>query len=253
MSLAPALRLGHEIQIRTLESQNDFQQAEKVQQETWHYSDRDVVPASIFSVAHNFGGQSLGAFDGKRMVGFALSFGSVERGHAHFHSHMVAVVPEYQNRGLGKSIKLAQRQDALSRGIDQIVWTFDPLQTRNAHFNISLLGGIGKAYLPNLYGHTSSPLHGGIPTDRLVVEWNLSSSHVLAALKGQALTRTPDAIDVELPVSAGDPNTPIQERLASQTKLRADLLSLFQDGFAVTGFSLHANKSTYTLQKLRAL
>ncbi len=252
MSL-PALRLSSEIQIRPLESQHDFQQAAKVQQETWHYSDHDIVPASIFSVAHNFGGQALGAFDGKRMVGFALSFGSVGQGHAHFHSHMVALVPEYQNRGLGKSIKLAQREDALSHGIDQIIWTFDPLQIRNAHFNISVLGGVGKAYLPNLYGHTSSPLHGGIPTDRLVVEWNLASPRVLAALQGKPLTSTSDAIHVGIPVSAEDPNTAIEERLASQTRLRNDLLSLFQDGFEITGFIRQANNATYTLQKIRAL
>jgi predicted GNAT superfamily acetyltransferase len=252
MSL-PALRLGSEIQIRPLESQHDFQQAEKVQQETWRYSDHDIVPASIFSVAHNFGGQALGAFDGKRMVGFALSFGSVGLGHAHFHSHMVAVVPEYQNRGLGKSIKFAQRQDALSRGIDQIVWTFDPLQIRNAHFNISLLGGVGKAYLPNLYGHTSSPLHGGIPTDRLVVEWNLASPRVLAALRGKPPLSTSDAIHIGIPAFAGDPKTAIEERLASQTRLRNDLLSLFQDDFAITGFIRQANSATYTLQKVTAL
>jgi predicted GNAT superfamily acetyltransferase len=253
MLLAPISRLDKEIQIRTLESQTDFQQAEIVQQETWRFRDRDIVPSSIFSVAHHFGGQALGAFDRDRMVGFALSLGSVEQGHGHFHSHMVAVVPEYQNRGIGKSIKLAQREDALARGIGQIVWTFDPLQIRNAHFNFSLLGGIGTTYLPNLYGYTSSPLHGGIPTDRLVVEWNLESPHVLTALMGRSQERPRNAIDVSIPIASEERNTPSEVQLATQASLRESLLCLFQKGYAVTGFSRSAHSATYVLQELRAI
>ncbi len=169
------------IQMRALEDSNDFQKAEQVQLETWGFSARDGVPAAIFAVARNFGGQSLGAFDGACLVGSALSFGAVGTEHPHFHSHMVAVLPEYQSRGLGRLIKLAQREDALHRGVDQIVWTFDPLQVRNAYFNLAKLGSVGVRYVPNLYGKTSSPLHGGIPTDRLVVEWNLQSLRSLCA------------------------------------------------------------------------
>jgi predicted GNAT superfamily acetyltransferase len=96
MAWATAPKANSDIQIRLLEDQKDFHNAENVQQETWQYQDRDIVPASIFSVALHFGGQALGAFDGDRMVGFALSLGSAKQGHGHFHSHMVAVVPGYQ-------------------------------------------------------------------------------------------------------------------------------------------------------------
>ena len=239
----------HKIHIRSLQGQEDFLQAEEVQCRTWGYSDRDVVPASIFSVARNFGGQALGAFDGKKMVGFALTFGALEDGHAHFHSHMVAVVPEYQNRGLGRLIKLAQREDALSRGVKQIAWTYDPLQVRNAHLNISILGGIGAKYLPNLYGQTSSPLHGGIPTDRLVIEWNLDSERVLRALSGEELLPASDAFRVEFPVAAGGSAMPIEDRLAVQGGLRERLLTLFEDGFAITGFRRGTEIATYILEK----
>lgn len=104
-----------DFQMRALESARDFQTAEEIQLETWGCGERDVVSASIFSVARNFGGQSLGAMDGKRIVGFVLSFGAIEDGHACFHSHMVGVAHDYKNRGLGRRIKLAQREDALSR------------------------------------------------------------------------------------------------------------------------------------------
>jgi predicted GNAT superfamily acetyltransferase len=249
MSSALASRLSQEIVIRPMNGLEDFQKAEQVQREAWGYSDVDVVPSSIFSVARNFGGQALGALDGERMVGFALSFGAVDGGHAHFHSHMVAVIPEYQNRGLGRLIKLAQREDALGRGIDQIVWTFDPLQIRNAYFNFARLGAVSRSYIPNLYGTTSSPLHGGIPTDRLVAEWNLNSLHVERAMSGVPRSRSDDAIAVEIPPGSSD--VPIELRLAGQTRLRSELMKLLHDGYAVTGFEGNQKAASYILEKYK--
>jgi predicted GNAT superfamily acetyltransferase len=160
---------------------------------------------------------------------------------------MVAVVPSYQNRGVGRLIKLAQREDALSRGIDQIVWTFDPLQLRNAYFNFVRLGGVGVRYIPNLYGTTSSPLHGGIPTDRVVIEWNLSSPQVERALNDATRQRSAHAVYVEIPPSASD--VPIETRLAGQTKLRNELTQLINEGFAITGFEGNEKVASYILEK----
>jgi predicted GNAT superfamily acetyltransferase len=247
MSSALASRPAQQISIRPLDGPEDFQKAEQVQREAWGYKDIDVTPSAIFSVARNFGGQALGAFDGARMVGFALSFGAVGGEHVHFHSHMVAVVPSYQNRGVGRLIKLAQREDALSRGIDQIVWTFDPLQLRNAYFNFVRLGGVGVRYIPNLYGTTSSPLHGGIPTDRVVIEWNLSSPQVERALNDATRQRSAHAVYVEIPPSASD--VPIETRLAGQTKLRNELTQLINEGFAITGFEGNEKVASYILEK----
>jgi len=246
MSSTLAFRPVQELQIRALEDPEDFQKAEQVQLEAWGYSERDVVPSAIFSVARNFGGQALGALDGERMVAFALSFGALEHGHAHLHSHMVGVVPEYQNRGLGRLIKLAQREDALGRGIDQIQWTFDPLQTRNAYFNIARLGGLGVRYLPNLYGMTSSPLHGGIPTDRLVIEWNLESPRVQSILSGDQHKPNPDAVAVDIPSISDDIS--LAERLAGQTRLRERLMGLLSDGYAITGFTRTGDRAAYILE-----
>ena len=248
MSPAFTSRPVQELSIRPMDGPEDFQQAEQVQREAWSFHDLDIVPAAIFSVARNFGGQALGALDGERMVGFALSFGAADAGHAHFHSHMVAVVPEYQNRGLGRLIKLAQREDALRRGVEQIVWTFDPLKTMNAYFNIVRLGGVGVQYLPNLYGTTSSPLHGGIPTDRLLIEWNLKSARVELALSGVPRKRVPAAAAVEIPSVSSD--VPRGLRLAWQMRLRKELMDLMRDGYAITGFEGTEHGAKYILEKL---
>jgi predicted GNAT superfamily acetyltransferase len=250
MSPAIVTRGVQDLSIRKLDGPEDFQRAEQVQREAWGYNDIDVVPAAIFSVARNFGGQALGALDGERMVGFALSFGVVDGGHPHLHSHMVGVVPDYQNRGLGRLIKLAQREDALSRGIDQIAWTFDPLQVRNAYFNIARLGGVGVRFLPNLYGMTSSPLHGGMPTDRLLIEWNLTNPNVDLALDGTPRKPSADAVEVAIPAASSD--VPIGVRLAGQTRLREELISLFDKGYVITGFERKGDAAVYVMEPDRS-
>src|SRR5580692_12267528 len=126
----------------------------------------------MFVVATKIGGQLLGAFDGDRMVAFCVAIpGLKQGGKVYLHSHMLGVLPEYRNAGVGRQLKLRQRDDALARGIDLIEWTFDPLDLKNAWFNIERLGVVVRRYLRNQYGVSSSALHGGLPTDRLVAEW----------------------------------------------------------------------------------
>ena len=157
-----------------------------LQREIWGEKDIEVEPATMFVVATETGGQVLGAFDGERLVGYTLAVVGYANGTVFLHSHMTGVLAEYRDRGVGRALKLFQREDALGRGIRLIVWTFDPLEIRNAHFNLNRLGAIARKYLPNLYGLTTSPLHLGLPTDRLWVEWQLDSERVVAALSGLA-------------------------------------------------------------------
>src|SRR5260221_5793559 len=112
---------------------------------------------------------------------------------------MVGVLPGYQNRGVGRLLKLAQRDEALARGINLIEWTFDPLQLRNAHFNLMRLGAVVRRYIPNFYGRTSSPLHGGLPTDRLVAEWWLRSARVQDLLGGKIPKAGSDRVRIGIP------------------------------------------------------
>jgi predicted GNAT superfamily acetyltransferase len=118
------------------------------------------------------GGQVFGAFDGEKLVGFLLAIPGIRPdGRVYLHSHMMGVLPEYRNAGIGRQLKMRQREDAIARGIDLIEWTFDPMQLKNAWFNIEGLGAIARRYVRNQYGVSSSALQGGLPTDRLVAEW----------------------------------------------------------------------------------
>jgi predicted GNAT superfamily acetyltransferase len=164
--------------IREAESEAEYHAVEDLQKEVWGFSDLDIVPAATLIATRWAGGLVLGAFDGDRMIGFAHAFPAYEKGRASIHSHMLAVKSECRNAQAGFHLKLAQRDFALGKGLDEITWTFDPLQSLNAHFNFAKLGVVSGRYIVNFYGEsTSSPLHQGFGTDRLWVRWLLASDH----------------------------------------------------------------------------
>src|SRR6202046_2461332 len=164
--------------LRRCHAIEDFRACVALQKEVWDFSDAELVPLRMFVVADKVGGQVMGAFDGDVMVGFALSVPGTRTGHVYLHSHMLAVRQSHRNGGLGRRLKLMQREDALERGIELIEWTFDPLEIKNAYLNIEKLGAIARRYNINQYGITSSPLQGGLPSDRLIAEWWLKSKRV---------------------------------------------------------------------------
>jgi predicted GNAT superfamily acetyltransferase len=139
----------------------------------------------MFLLASRIGGQVMGAFAGGTMAGFAMALPGYRHGHPYLHSHMVGVLPEFRNLGLGRKLKLAQREDALARGFELMEWTFDPLEIKNAHLNIARLGAIIRRYKRNFYGPSSSPLQGGLPTDRVYAEWWLRSRRVCSVLASE--------------------------------------------------------------------
>lgn len=158
--------------IRELHSQPELREAVALQKTIWGWDDADLLPFRMYVVATKIGGQLLGAFDGGRMIGFCLAIpGLKQNNKVYLHSHMMGVLPDYRNRGVGRQLKMQQRTDALARGIDLIEWTFDPLDMKNAYFNVERLGAIVRRYVRNQYGISSSALHGGLPTDRCVAEW----------------------------------------------------------------------------------
>ena len=158
--------------IRELSAEPELRAAVALQKTIWGFEDADLLPFRMFVVATKIGGQLLGAFEGGRMVGFCVAIPGVKpNNQVYLHSHMMGVLPEYQNQGIGRALKVRQKDDALSRGIDLIEWTFDPLDMKNAYFNIELLGVMVRRYVRNQYGVSSSMLHGGLPTDRCVAEW----------------------------------------------------------------------------------
>ena len=175
--------LGSNVVVRRCEGMDELQAAFAMQKEVWGFSDSDMIPMRLFVVALKIGGQVLGAFDGDRLVGFALGIPGMRNRYPYMHSHMLAVRDAYRNSGVGRRLKLFQREDALSRGVELIEWTFDPLEIKNAFLNLEKLGAIARRYNINQYGSTSSPLHGGLPTDRLTAEWWLKSRRVMTLLE----------------------------------------------------------------------
>jgi predicted GNAT superfamily acetyltransferase len=170
--------------IRRLSGQAEYRAVEQIQKEAWGFDDLDVVPMTQLIAAEHAGGILLGAFEQDLMVGFVYGFPAHESGRLSIHSHMLAVRPAWRNLQVGFYLKLAQREEALSMGISEITWTFDPLQSLNAHLNFSKLGVTSRRYIVNFYGEqTSSPLHQGFGTDRLWVNWKLSSQRVTERIK----------------------------------------------------------------------
>ena len=209
------------------------------------------MPRRLFAVASKIGGQVLGAFDDGKMVAFCLCIpGLKPGGYSYLHSHMLGVLPAYRNTGLGRRMKLAQRESAMETGIALIEWTFDPLELKNAFFNIERLGAIVRRYVRNQYGTTSSHLHGGLPTDRLVPEWWIDSPWVERVVGGEA--REEITVEQRITVPAGiaairkdDPGRAkeIQANLARQFE------ECFDVGLAVIGFERTEEFGTYLLGK----
>jgi predicted GNAT superfamily acetyltransferase len=226
------------IQIQPLTSMEHFERCVALQVEVWGYNDGDVIPRRVFVVAQRIGGQVIGAFDGDTLIGFAMSLPGYRDGKPYLHSHMLAVLPQYRNLGVGRRLKLAQRDDAIVRGFHLMEWTFDPLEIRNAHLNIARLGVIVRRYQPDFYGPSSSPLQGGLPTDRLYAEWWLRSERVAGILRGEA--QPIEIIErVTVPHTIYQWKQDAQQRsqaLAVQSNNREALESAFRRGLAVVGY-----------------
>lgn len=228
-----------EIRVESLTEFEQFDRCAALQETVWGSGDGDVVSRRIFTVVSHIGGQVLGAFDRHMLVGFAFALPGYRDGMAYLHSHILAVLPDYRNAGIGRRLKLAQRDAAIARGFDLMEWTFDPLEIKNAHLNIARLGVVVRRYHPNLYGFSSSPLQGGLPTDRLYAEWWLRSSRVVGHLRGEVLPAQVIEQRIAVPhdVSAWKQH-PQQRNLAEavQSGNREAFASAFQHGLAVVGY-----------------
>ena len=184
---------GRHFHIREARSEEEFHAIEDLQRAAWQFSDLDVVPFAILIASQWAGGVVLVAFEGETIIGFAYGFPGYERGRVSIHSHMLAVKPEVRNFQAGFYLKLAQREWALEKGLNEITWTFDPLQSLNAHLNFAKLGVVSDLYIVNFYGEaSSSPLHQGFGTDRLWVRWPLDSERVKQRINKEQRPSPPD-------------------------------------------------------------
>jgi predicted GNAT superfamily acetyltransferase len=256
----------------------EFGSCFEIQRAVWGSADADLVPMPLFVVAAETGGQVLGAFAGDRMVGFTAAlagmhgktkFGATSAPYREprrlkpfLHSHMTAVLDGWRDRGVGRSLKLFQRNDALARGIDLIEWTFDPLQIKNAYFNLVGLGAIARRFVANMYGAMSSPLQGGLPTDRLIAEWHLGSARVRRAVAQRpvpAAKREPAAargrarggkrVRIRVPAElAAVRQTHPDEALRMQAELRQEFEYWLRRGYAATGMKVAGLGGEYLLE-----
>jgi predicted GNAT superfamily acetyltransferase len=230
----------------------------QLQIETWGYDENDAIPRKTFLLAQSIGGQVIGAFDSDvkddagagadgALVGFAMSLPGLKnlegQPYCYLHSHMLAVRPSHRNRGLGAQLKWHQRGEALARGIRHMEWTFDPLEIKNAFLNIHRLGAVAREYRVNFYGVSSSRLQAGLPTDRLLAEWELDSPRVealfarrLAVVRGiEERILVPASID-QWKASEATRGRALAVQLENQQKFQ----QAFTQGLAVLDFSRDA-------------
>ena len=227
------------IVIRQCHGLDEMRACVALQKEVWNFSDADLIPLRLFVVAEKIGGQVIGAFDGPALVSFALAIPGARGGHSYLHSQMLAVRPQYRNTGLGRRMKLFQREDALLRGFELMEWTFDPLEIKNSYLNLEKLGAIARRYNVDQYGITSSPLQGGLPSDRLIAEWWLKSRRVQTLLESGSLPAFETVTTISVPSQIYDwkanPETRARAKQVQDCN-REDFLNAFSQGLALLGF-----------------
>lgn len=239
------------IAVRALHEPLEMDEAVELQRQIWGFEDVDLLPARLFVVATKIGGQVFGAYDGAQMVGYCLAIpGLKSGGRFYLHSHMLGVLDTYRDRGVGKSLKLAQRDDALARGVDLMEWTFDPLQIKNAFFNMERLGCVVRRFVRNQYGITSSKFDQGMPTDRCTAEWWLNHPRVVATLAGTPPPKPAIERRIEVPLAMPDWRRDDPKRARdAQARISDAFEEYFQLGLSVVGVERGEQSGAYLLGK----
>ena len=240
------------VTIRPIEDVAEMRAVEDLQKEVWGIPDLEVVPLTQLVAAREAGGTLIGAFDAETLVGFVYGFPSFEYGQAAHHSHMLAVKTAYRNHDLGRRLKLAQREHVLAQGIAVMTWTFDPLQSLNAHFNFNKLGVVADRYLPDFYGAEASSFLHQTGTDRLWVSWWLGSERVKKTIGGERAPESfgQDDVSIEIP---GDINLLQRQETRTALQWREETRRAFTDvirgGYKVVGFTREKEIGRYLLRR----
>jgi len=230
--------------IRECDHLEEMRACVELQKEVWNFSDIELIPLRLFVVASKIGGQVIGAFDGDELVSFALAIPGSRGSRSYLHSQMLAVRSQYRNGGLGRRMKLFQRERALAHGFELMEWTFDPLEIKNSYLNIQKLGAITRRYSVNQYGLTTSPLQGGLPTDRLIAEWWLKSGRVMTLLDKGSLPPSLSELSITVPAEIYEWKASPDHRVRAkdvQDCNRAEFQAAFARGLAVLGYQRDAH------------
>ena len=262
----PARSEGAGITIRPVETRAEYEACVELQRETWGRSFSDIVPVSMMGVAVKMGGICLGAFaSGGAMLGFVFGVTGPRDGELAHWSHMLAVRGEARNAGIGRHLKLAQREAVSEMGVDTVYWTFDPLVARNAHFNLNRLGATVADFVPDMYGASDSDLHR-LGTDRFVARWSLQggaegevspsgglAGSALPCMGGPGCNGTlpsgADMIEVPVPLDIdGLVAESLEEALAWRRGNNAAMSRLFSEGYEIVEFAVGEEYGRYILE-----
>lgn len=241
-----------ETTIRECTTIEEFDVCLSLQREAFGLPDLELSPRRHLIVSRQAGGWTLGAFVAERMVGFVHHLAAVRGNEIFGYSHMMAVAKDYQNKGVGARLKWAQRERALSEGRKLIKWTWDPMQARNAHFNLNRLGVTVDTYEENYYGIDYSADSAikerlGLPSDRLFATWNLDSDRVRALATGAAApVEAKTVMTIAIPAQWGALVKSDPERaLAEQARVREEFKKAFDQELICAGFERGDNQSKY--------
>ena len=251
--------------VRELRTPAEFFETTHVSKAAWGFAERSLSPASDLVAATHAGGLTAGAFAGKEMLGFVHGIPRTNLSEPCQHSHLLAVRPEAQGRGLGAKLKLFQRAWCLERGIRLVTWTYDPFLLKNAKLNVGRLRATVRSLLPDFYGHMGG-IYGGLPTDRFEARWRLDDPLVESAARGEwsppdstadvpVVTRPgtiPPAPRVLLPFLADAPRvyrTDPKRSLAARKRFRRLAQALFAKGYAVTDVAVRDGEPAYVLDR----
>jgi len=228
--------------IRDIEGLAEMREVEQLQREIWGVADLDIYPTLALKPQQEVGAILIGAFAEGRMVAFVFGFPGILDGETIIHSDMLGVLPAYRSHNLGYLLKCAQREAAIARGVKRITWTFDPLQSRNAHLNFAKLGVIADRYYVDYYGTTSSFLHR-YGTDRLWVTWLLESERVEARLRQEPVTEVSGDVVIEIPTEI------TSDHEHWRLKTREAFTSALEKGYVVEEFYVSAGVGRYVLNR----
>jgi predicted GNAT superfamily acetyltransferase len=236
-----------EIIIRECLSIDDFQQCIELERLVWNDDDIDIMPIRLYMISKNCNAPTFGAFTSSgRLIGFVHTSLALLDKNIVYHSHLAGVIEELRHKDIGYQLKLAQRQHAIAAGVPMIFWSFDPLQSRNAHFNINKLGAIIRTYKINYYGEgVSSVFDSHLPSDRVIAQWWIGSPHVENVLRGnRPNVETPDS-NVEIPDNIDAIRAEsLEEHINWRMKVREDFLAALEQGSIVRGFVRDVEKKT---------
>ena len=239
-----------DVTIRECVSTEDFQQCIGLERAVWKDDDLGIMPIRLYMISKACNAPTIGAFESSgRLVGFVHTMIALMDSHHVYHSHLAAVREDLRHKDIGYKMKLAQRQHAVKAGVPLIVWTFDPLQSRNAHLNINKLGAVIRRYEVNYYGEgLSTVFDSEVPSDRIFAEWWVSSPHVESILAGN---RPQVEVSVESVLVPEDINSirarSVEEHLKWRLRVREDFQRKLVDGLIVRGFERESGTSRYLL------